>query len=103
MVGLLYSKGDELRKKIETEESEIERLQQEIQELQYLRHDSDLEEMSSGSDSSYESEDEEDLNDMLSSLIQENLQLEVRELIITLLMNKYFICSSLCSVQILAG
>ncbi|KAK7096270.1 ralA-binding protein 1-like [Littorina saxatilis] len=72
----LLAIGDELRKKIETEQSEIERLQQEIQELQYLRHDSDLEEMSSASDSSYESEDEEDMNDMLSSLIQENLQLE---------------------------
>ena len=70
--------GDELRKKIETEESEIERLKQEIQELQYLRHDSDLEDMSSASDSSIESEDEEDMNDMLSALIQENLQLEVR-------------------------
>ena len=69
--------GDELRKKMETEESEIERLQQEIQELQYLRHDSDLEDMSSNSDSSYESEDEDDMNEMLSTLIQENLQLEV--------------------------
>lgn len=74
------STGDELRKKIETEESEIERLQQEIQELQYLRHDSDLEDISSGSDSSYESEDEEDLADMLSTLIHDNLQLEVSHL-----------------------
>ncbi|XP_076463673.1 uncharacterized protein LOC143295884 isoform X2 [Babylonia areolata] len=72
----LLAIGDELRKKIETEESEIERLKQEIQELQYLRHDSDLEDLSSASDSSIESEDEEDMNDMLSSLIQENLQLE---------------------------
>nr|KAG5707292.1 hypothetical protein BaRGS_000066 [Batillaria attramentaria] len=72
----LLAIGDELRKKIETEESEIERLQQEIQELQYLRHDSDMEDMSSGSDSSYESEDEDDLAEMLSTLKQENHQLE---------------------------
>lgn len=72
----LLAIGDELRKKIETEESEIDRLQQEIQELQYLRHDSDLEDLSSGSDSSLESEDEDDLAEMLSTLKQENHQLE---------------------------
>ncbi|XP_060073425.1 ralA-binding protein 1-like [Ylistrum balloti] len=66
----------ELRKKIETERGEIERLDQEITELQYLRHDSDLEDMSSSSDSSYESEDEEDLQEILNQLITENEELE---------------------------
>ncbi|XP_033725827.1 ralA-binding protein 1-like isoform X2 [Pecten maximus] len=66
----------ELRKKIETEQGEIERLDQEITELQYLRHDSDLEDMSSSSDSSYESEDEEDLQEILNQLITENEELE---------------------------
>ncbi|XP_069102982.1 ralA-binding protein 1-like isoform X1 [Argopecten irradians] len=66
----------ELRKKIETERGEIERLDQEITELQYLRHDSDMEDMSSSSDSSYESEDEEDLQEILNQLITENEELE---------------------------
>lgn len=66
----------ELRKKIETERCEMDRLKQEIQELQYLRHDSDPEYMSSSSDSSYESEDEEDLQEMLANLIKENEELE---------------------------
>ncbi|XP_021358685.1 ralA-binding protein 1-like [Mizuhopecten yessoensis] len=66
----------ELRKKIETERDEIERLDQEITELQYLRHDSDLEDMSSSSDSSYESEDEEDLQEILNQLLTENEELE---------------------------
>ena len=66
--------GDELRKKIETEHGEIERLQQEIQELQYLRHDSDVDDFSSASDSSLDSDDGEDV---LSSLIDANLKLEV--------------------------
>ena len=68
----------ELRKKIETERCETDRLRQEIQELQYLRHDSDPEYMSSSSDSSYESEDEEDLQEMLNNLIKENEELEVQ-------------------------
>ncbi|XP_041374372.1 ralA-binding protein 1-A-like isoform X2 [Gigantopelta aegis] len=72
----LLAIADELRQKIETEESEIERLHQEIQELQYLRQDSDLEDMSSCSDSSDESEDEEELQDILLTLKQENEILE---------------------------
>lgn len=39
----------ELRKKIETERCESERLQQEIDELQYLRQDSDEEILSTSS------------------------------------------------------
>ena len=74
----------ELRKKIETERCETERLRQEIQELQYLRHDSDQEYMSSSSDSSYESEDEDDLQEMLNNLIKDNEELEV-PVILTLL------------------
>lgn len=62
----------ELRKKIETERHEIERLNQELDELKYLRQDSDLEEYSSESDSSYESEDEEDLQEILKQLIARN-------------------------------
>ena len=67
----------ELRKKIETERCEMDRLKQEIQELDYLRHDSDPEYMSSSSDSSYESEDEEDLQELLTNLIRDNEELEV--------------------------
>ena len=74
---LLYLTESELRKKIETERCETERLRQEIQELHYLRQDSDQEYMSSSSDSSYESEDEEDLQEMLNNLIKENEDLEV--------------------------
>lgn len=66
----------ELRKKIETERCEAERLQQEIDELQYLRQDSDEEILSSSSDSSYESEDEEDLQEILNQLIKENEEFE---------------------------
>ncbi|XP_053386919.1 ralA-binding protein 1-like isoform X2 [Mercenaria mercenaria] len=66
----------ELRKKIETERCESERLQQEIDELQYLRQDSDEEILSTSSDSSYESEDEEDLQEILNQLIKENEALE---------------------------
>ena len=69
--------ADELRQKIATEKSEMERLSQEIQELQYLRQDSDLEDLSSASSSSSDSEDEEDLQDLLSQLIQDNEALEV--------------------------
>ena len=68
----------ELRKKIETERHEAERLNQEIDELKYLRQDSDLEEYSSESDSSYESEDEEELREILKSLIIRNEEQEVR-------------------------
>ncbi|XP_060602729.1 ralA-binding protein 1-A-like isoform X5 [Ruditapes philippinarum] len=66
----------ELRKKIETERCESERLQQEIDELQYLRQDSDEEILSTSSDSSYESEDEDDLQEILQQLIKENEELE---------------------------
>ncbi|XP_048748705.1 ralA-binding protein 1-like isoform X2 [Ostrea edulis] len=62
----------ELRKKIETERHEAERLNQEIDELKYLRQDSDLEEYSSESESSYESEDEGDLQEILKQLIARN-------------------------------
>ena len=79
---LLKISESELRKKIETERCEMDRLKQEIQELQYLRHDSDQEYMSSSSDSSYESEDEDDLQEMLKNLIQENEELEVQDLCI---------------------
>ncbi|XP_046350266.2 ralA-binding protein 1-like isoform X1 [Haliotis rufescens] len=72
----LLAIGDELRQKIETEQSEIERLHQEIQELQYLRQDSDLEDLSSSSESSYDSEDEDDLQDSLCQLIHDNEDLE---------------------------
>ncbi|XP_046585343.1 LOW QUALITY PROTEIN: ralA-binding protein 1-like [Haliotis rubra] len=72
----LLAIGDELRQKIETEQSEIERLHQEIQELQYLRQDSDLEDISSSSESSYDSEDEDDLQDSLCQLIHDNEDLE---------------------------
>ncbi|XP_067653624.1 ralA-binding protein 1-like isoform X2 [Haliotis asinina] len=72
----LLAIGDELRQKIETEQSEIERLHQEIQELQYLRQDSDLEDISSSSESSYDSEDEDDLQDSLYQLIHDNEDLE---------------------------
>ena len=67
-----------MRKKIETERHEAERLNQEIDELKYLRQDSDLEEYSSESDSSYESEDEEELREILKSLIIRNEEQEVR-------------------------
>ncbi|XP_064595875.1 ralA-binding protein 1-like [Liolophura sinensis] len=72
----LLAIGDELKQKIETEQSEIERLKQEIVELQYLRQDSDLEDYSSTSESSDESEDEEELTELLNSLIAENEELE---------------------------
>ena len=72
----LLAIGDELRKKIETEEREIERLLQEIQELHYVRHDSDVEDIKSESDSSYESENEMDMNELLACVIQDNLKLE---------------------------
>lgn len=68
--------GDELHQKIETEQSEIERLHQEIVELQYLRQDSDLDDMSSSSESSYESEDEDELQEILNQLIRDNELLE---------------------------
>ena len=70
--------GDELRQKIETERSEIERLHQEMAELREVRDDlysqdsEDSEEESSSS-----SEDEEELQETLASLIRENQQLEV--------------------------
>lgn len=67
-----------MRKKIETERHEAERLNQEIDELKYLRQDSDLEEYSSESDSSYESEDEDELREILKSLIIRNEEQEVR-------------------------
>ncbi|GFS18539.1 RalA-binding protein 1 [Elysia marginata] len=70
--------ADELRQKIATEKSEMERLSQEIQELQYLRQDSDLEDLSSASSSSSDSEDEEDLQDLLSQLILDNESLEMK-------------------------
>ena len=70
--------GDELHQKIETEQSEIERLHQEIVELQYLRQDSDLDDMSSSSESSYESEDEDELQEILNQLIRDNELLEVK-------------------------
>ena len=73
-----FFKERELRKKIETERHEAERLNQEIDELKYLRQDSDLEEYSSESDSSYESEDEEELREILKSLIIRNEEQEVR-------------------------
>jgi hypothetical protein len=67
----------ELRKKIETERHEAERLNQEIDELKYLRQDSDIEEYSSESESSYESEDEGDLQEILKQLIARNEEQEV--------------------------
>ncbi|CAG5120617.1 unnamed protein product, partial [Candidula unifasciata] len=73
----LLAIADELKQKIATERSEMERLNQEIQELQYLRQDSDLEDLSSSSSSSDESEDEEDLQELVSQLIQENEELEM--------------------------
>lgn len=72
----LLAISDELHQKIETEQSEIERLHQEIVELQYLRQDSDLDDMSSSSESSYESEDEDELQDILNQLIRDNELLE---------------------------
>lgn len=69
--------GDELRQKIETERSEIERLEQEIAELQAIRDDLYEEEEESSSSSSEESEDEEELNDVLQQLISDNMQLQV--------------------------
>lgn len=74
----LLAIADELRQKIATEKSEMERLSQEIQELQYLRQDSDLEDLSSASSSSSDSEDEEDLQDLLSQLILDNESLEMK-------------------------
>ncbi|XP_055882821.1 ralA-binding protein 1-like [Biomphalaria glabrata] len=73
----LLAIADELRQKIATERSEMERLAQEIQELQYLRQDSDLEDLSSSSSSSEESEDEDDLQELLDQLIQDNEKLEM--------------------------
>ncbi|KAH9512836.1 hypothetical protein Btru_036716 [Bulinus truncatus] len=74
----LLAIADELRQKIATERSEMERLTQEIQELQYLRQDSDLEDLSSSSSSSDESEDEDDLQELLVQLIQDNEDLEMK-------------------------
>ncbi|XP_013382474.1 ralA-binding protein 1 isoform X2 [Lingula anatina] len=76
----LLAIGDELRKKIETEQIEIERLQQEIEELEELRQDSaETNDYSSDSDSSSsDSEDEEELQEMLQQLIQENDHLKMR-------------------------
>ncbi|RUS78298.1 hypothetical protein EGW08_013933 [Elysia chlorotica] len=74
----LLAIADELRQKIATEHSEMERLSQEIQELQYLRQDSDLEDLSSASSSSSDSEDEDDLQDLLSQLILDNEALEMK-------------------------
>ncbi|CAJ1099387.1 ralA-binding protein 1-like [Octopus vulgaris] len=72
----LIAIGDELHQKIETEQSEIERLHQEIVELNYLRQDSDLDEISCSSESSSESEDEEELQEHLNQLIRDNELLE---------------------------
>lgn len=70
----MYS-GDELRQKIETEQSEIGRLHQEIAELKSIREDLyDSDEISS--DSSEDIEDEDDLLDMLKELTLKNQQLE---------------------------
>jgi len=74
----LLAIADELKQKMATEQSEMERLTQEIQELQYLRQDSDLEDLSSASEASDDSEDEDDLHDLLTSLIQDNQGLEMR-------------------------
>ncbi|XP_005106675.1 ralA-binding protein 1 [Aplysia californica] len=74
----LLAIADELKQKMATERSEMERLAQEIQELQYLRQDSDLEDLSSSSNSSDDSEDEEDLQDLLTQLIQDNEDLEMQ-------------------------
>ena len=73
--------GDELRQKIETEQSEIGRLHQEIAELKSIREDLyDSDEISS--DSSEDIEDEEDLLDMLKELTLKNQQLEVCDLMV---------------------
>ncbi|CAL1528879.1 unnamed protein product [Lymnaea stagnalis] len=74
----LLAIADELRQKIATERSEMERLTQEIQELQYLRQDSDLEDLSTSSSSSDESEDEDDMQELLTQLIQDNEHLEMK-------------------------
>ncbi|XP_059179463.1 ralA-binding protein 1-like [Physella acuta] len=74
----LLAIADELKQKIATERSEMERLTQEIQELQYLRQDSDLEDLSTSSSSSDESEDEDDLQDLLSQLLNDNENLEMK-------------------------
>ena len=78
--------GNELRQKIETEQSEIERLKQDIEELEEIRRD--LYDTSSTSSSMhYSSEDsddsdgewrEEELQDMMMALSRENAQYEVR-------------------------
>ena len=72
------SPGDELRKKIETEQGEIDRLDQEIVELRSIReglYDSD-----DAWESSDESEDEEELTDMLYRLARENKHLRVSQI-----------------------
>lgn len=72
--------GDELRQKIETERSEIERLHQEIAELQEIRDDL-YEEDDSEDDSSSSSEDEDELQENLQKLIRENQELQVCRLL----------------------
>lgn len=74
----LLAIADELKQKMATELSEMERLRQELQEVAYLRHDSDLEEMSDTDNSSDDSEDEDDLHDILTTLIQENQDMEMQ-------------------------
>jgi len=72
----LLVNGDELRKKIETEQGEIDRLDQEIVELRSIReglYDSD-----DAWESSDESEDEEELTDMLYRLARENKHLRTQ-------------------------
>ena len=72
--------GDELRQKIETEQSEIERLHQEVAELRSIREELYVED-SSTSDSSAESDDDDTLNERYAELLKENKQLEVSRFI----------------------
>ena len=78
LIHLLNISADELKIKIETEQTEIERFQEEIAEIRSIREGLYSDESSDSSDSS---EDEDDLQEVLYKLKKENRQLEVRFII----------------------
>ncbi|CAH1789683.1 unnamed protein product [Owenia fusiformis] len=71
----LINEADELKMKIETEQTEIERFQEEIAEIRSIREGLYSDESSDSSDSS---EDEDDLQETLQRLKKENRELELQ-------------------------
>ncbi len=72
----MCSLGDELRKKIETEQSEIDKLRQELVEVNSIRQDLYSSDEASSASSS-DSEDDGELQEELEQLVRENQVLEV--------------------------